>query len=225
MLHIADHGLAIRCREQATLRLRAEAEGAGSAGGPQLCYEVDVSGKVHESGRLGAGSAVACGNVDGLKPEIQPHTLRITEDARYPAKSFCGGPRPPDPRHAPCPAAVLIAWPRACAVTFAVSEIVGAKALVERCTRIAPAAPASRKPPAKKRAAGSPPGAPSKRRQLSGPPGSMAPPPPRVAAALDTGNDEELATEVRDCVEDPSFGVFLQRVDTIWRTKIRREEG
>eukprot|EP01045_Picozoa_sp_COSAG04_P012021 COSAG04_NODE_793_length_10270_cov_26.952807_7_plen_132_part_00 len=113
-----------------------------------------------------------------------------------------------------------------CPVTFSTPETTTeAKALVERCTHIAPAAPPSRKPPAKKRAAGSPPGAPSKRRQLSGPPGSMAPPPPRAAAALDTGNDEELATMVRDCVEDPSFGVFLQRVDTIWRTKIRREEG
>ena len=94
-----------RCREQATLRLRVEGVGAGSSGAPQLCYEVDVSGKVHESGRLGADSAVACGNVDGLKPEIQPHTLRITEDARSPAKSFCGGPWPPSPSHAPCPAA------------------------------------------------------------------------------------------------------------------------
>ena len=93
------------CREQATLRLRVEGVGAGSSGAPQLCYEVDVSGKVHESGRLGADSAVACGNVDGLKPEIQPHTLRITEDARSPAKSFCGGPWPPSPSHAPCPAA------------------------------------------------------------------------------------------------------------------------
>ena len=96
---------AIRCREQATLRLRVEGVGAGSSGAPQLCYEVDVSGKVHESGRLAADSAVACGNVDGLKPEIQPHTLRITEDARSPAKSFCGGPWPPSPSHAPCPAA------------------------------------------------------------------------------------------------------------------------
>ena len=47
-----------RCREQATLRLRVEGVGAGSSGAPQLCYEVDVSGKVHESGRLGAYSTV-----------------------------------------------------------------------------------------------------------------------------------------------------------------------